>query len=172
MAQQQHIYFKSTCSNGYQWLSNFEPCTISVDDRQFRSVEHAYQVLKFERHIDVDYARLVLFPLQTAKAVKQTAGKGAYVEWKRQQTNSTAVSKQAVATKFDLALEKFKRHHSVELMRSLLKLKFALPEFVSRLKATGSARLHERGRFSTDFWAHTGADMLGKLLEEIRAQLV
>lgn len=165
------IVFKSTINNGFQWLSNFQPCNIVYNDMQFKSVEHAYQTLKYLLHIDANYALNVLYPLQNAKDVKKAAGKGVYIEWLHTKTPST--SKQSKKLKFDLDLNKFKRHHSVNLMRSLLSIKFQLnPELAEKLKATNTARLEEQGRFSTDFWANTGQNMLGTLLEEIRSKLL
>lgn len=61
---------------------------------------------------------------------------------------------------------------SVDIMRRALRFKFSSqnPELLNALVETYPARLSEMGRMKNEFWADTGANMLGLLLEEIRRE--
>lgn len=60
---------------------------------------------------------------------------------------------------------------SFDVMKGLLRQKFADPEMRAALLATGDAVLHETGRGTKSPWIVSGGDMLGKLLMQVRAEI-
>jgi hypothetical protein len=60
------------------------------------------------------------------------------------------------------------------VMRTLLRMKFAIPELGTKLLATGDAMLIEGNTWGDRFWGQVkgeGANYLGRLLMKIRAEL-
>lgn len=175
------LRFKSHIVNQVQFLSNFWPYVrdgpvvpadatlLVVDGVSYRSVEHAYQTLRYDA-FDPYYGKRV-YVASTAELAKRLAGKGQYVSWRHQQLNSRHGSKASLGRDYDRAREKW-NVHSVKVMKRLLTAKFTQnADLRARLLSTGVRTLSEIGRFKKDWWCHTGEDMLGKLLMEVRAEL-
>lgn len=182
------IRFKARINNPHSYLSNFFPhvCNFKagittpqpVEPRrlfmwgmlQFDSVEQFYQYRKFE-YIDGDYASKVIFTHRTAVEVKKSSGKGVYIQWKYERLRAAGrpTTKASIKRDFEEKLKDFPR---LRVMREALFLKFTQnPELKAALLATEDRRLEEQGRMRTEFWSHTGQNMLGRLLMELRAQL-
>jgi predicted NAD-dependent protein-ADP-ribosyltransferase YbiA (DUF1768 family) len=181
--------FKSTVNNSHSFMSNFYPdvknfssespqpsvdrylCE-SYDGKVFHSVEQYYQYQKF-LYIDEEYAYQMILPSGSASNVKRISGKGYYVDYKYKNNNPLKMTKTALKHKFDVGKSEFFQHQALSAMRSGLYMKFTQnPELKQALIDTYPHPLSEIGRMKRDYWAHTGQDMLGKLLMEIRLSLV
>lgn len=179
------IRFKARINNDYTFLSNFFPSVCNfkagvstpqpVEPRrllmwgmlQFDSLEQYYQYRKFE-YIDGDYASKVIFTCRAAVDVKKASGKGVYIQWKYDHllAKGQKTSKASIKRDFE---EKLKRFPRLRVMREGLFLKFTQnPELRAALLATGDRRLEEQGRLRSEYWSHTGGNMLGRLLMELR----
>lgn len=181
------IRFKSRFRSGYGYLSNFYP---DVADRQrepilgpnparkdgvlfvcdqkmeWKSSEHYYQYHKYIRLCPALAEAIRSAP--TALAAKQLTSQDGYCKWVIE-INGGKKSKKYYK-------EEIKRwkgsDRSVDIMRRALRFKFSSqnPELLNALVETYPARLSEMGRMKNEFWADTGANMLGLLLEEIRRE--
>ena len=166
------LLFQPCIDNEGTFLSNFHPYTCTgvptgkplvVSERfgSFLSVEHAYHFFRY-LWIDADYARDVLRHAPTPKECKRLAQKGVYAEYARRKVDVERHYEKAAPS--DEVL--------VGIMRALLNRKFRQnPDLGARLVATGHRPLAERGRHPNDFWRHTGQNMLGRLLMELRTTL-
>jgi predicted NAD-dependent protein-ADP-ribosyltransferase YbiA (DUF1768 family) len=180
------ILFKSTRNNEYAFLSNFWPdvqfpqpsvVTYRVStnlnlifdmdedckDLVFHSSEHYYQYKKFQ-FIDKWYANNVLYPQKSAVDVKILSGKGKYCEWAYETYGGTKISHKR---EFDTDIQEFIQCSNLTMLYALY-VKFSEPSLKRALLKTRNISLHEQGRMSTDYWAHTGKDMLGKMLMCLR----
>jgi predicted NAD-dependent protein-ADP-ribosyltransferase YbiA (DUF1768 family) len=182
--------FKSTTNNSHSFMSNFypdvknfssetspqlavgTPWLFMMDDLVFRSVEQYYQYKKF-LCIDEKYANEIILTCHSAPDVKRFSGKGYYVDYKYKNNNPLKMTKTALKHKFDVGKSEFFREYALSVMRVGLRAKFTQnPELLNALLNTYPHPLSEIGRMKRDYWAHTGQDMLGKLLMEIRLSLV
>lgn len=139
--------------NQYAFLSNFYPVPVTLYNKMFPSVEHAYQAAKTTD--DTLQKMIRILP-------KNQAGKA-----------------KKLGQKLELrpGWEKVK----VSLMRNLLRKKFSVEELKSRLDATKPEELVEGNYWHDNFWGDCqcqrcidikGKNTLGKLLMEIRDGVV
>lgn len=131
----------------HRWLSNFAPVTIRLHDGDYPSVEHAYQAEKTMN----DSAREEIRRAKTPEDAKRL---GRHVPVRR-----------------DWEFVK------VDVMRHLLSQKFCVEPYRSKLVATGTVLLIEGNRWGDTFWgvqqqSGCGLNMLGKLIMDIRAELI
>ena len=153
----------------YQEFSNTFPSGIEFQNLVFSTVEHLYQVLKY-RYLDSSYAQVLIETGFDVSAIefKKMASKSSYVNWCVAVARKF-VNKYEAAREFDARMEIFKRSICDDLMLLCLLLKFTQNLDLSRLLiSTGTARLEERGKYSTEYWTNKGANRLGRLLEDIR----
>lgn len=180
------IRFKARINNEYTFLSNFYPYVknfssstpqpdeaiylFQADDMGFHSVEQYYQYKKY-LVIDESYANSVIMPTITAEEVKKVSGKGYYVNYQHTKL-AGSTTKASLNRTFDQRKREFISDSGLSVMRAGLYYKFARnSELKAALLATYPRPLSEVGRMKRDYWAHTGQDMLGKLLMELRTQL-
>ena len=129
----------------FRFLSNFWPSEITVAGQEFPTVEHAYQALKS----DEPRVWPIIASLPTPKAAKY-AGR----EWI------------AVRPRWD--------NIRVDVMRMLLRKKFAIPALREGLLLTHPFHLEETNTWGDTFWGVSngrGQNELGKLLMLIREEI-
>jgi len=130
----------------YQFLSNFYKCTIDYEGLRYSSVEHAYQAAKT---LDFD-ERIRIRNAETPGHAKRL---GRTVKLRQNWDDI-----------------------KVDVMRTLLRLKFSHPELRQKLLDTGCAYLQEGNYWHDTFWGvdlrtGQGQNMLGRLLMELRSEL-
>ena len=132
----------------YRFLSNFWPCTIVWQGREWPSVEHAYQAAKTMNPVIQECLRHVA----TANEVKQIG--------------------QTFTLRPDWNVVKR------TVMLDLLRLKFAQEPLRSQLLATGSEELVEVNTWGDTYWGKVdqagmlvGENWLGMLLMLVRSEL-
>lgn len=128
----------------YRFLSNFYPCTVSLDYHEYPTVEHAFQAAK---SFDIrDRVRIIEAP--TAGEAKRL-GRGVTL---RPDWNEVRVG----------------------VMYELLREKFAEKNFRRWLQQTAPAKLIEGNTWGDTFWGQvdgSGENQLGKLLMKIRKEM-
>ena len=133
-----------TFSGEYRFLSNFSPAFFCWMGQWYPSSEHAYQAAK-----TVDPSqREAIARLATAGEAKKAG--------------------QKLKLRPDWELVK------IEVMASILRVKFSHPSYGHRLKATEPAELIEGNYWGDEFWGvckGKGENHLGKLLMQIREEL-
>jgi ribA/ribD-fused uncharacterized protein len=132
----------------HRFLSNFFPARVILDGEAYASIEHAYQAAK-----TTDAAARAPFrePKLTPGAAKRLGRR--------------------VLLRTDWESVKF------DVMKDLVRQKFAVPELRDRLMATGSASLIEGNTWGDRIWGMVekdgelvGANHLGRILMEVRAE--
>ena len=127
------------------FLSNFYPCQIVVDGISFPTSEHLYQYLK----AGDDLSRRLILDQETPSAAKKMTLTPEFVarpDWE--------------AVKLDR-------------MEYVLRQKFAHPDLLAMLLATGDLELVEDNDWDDTYWGvcnGLGQNHLGKLLMKIRAE--
>lgn len=132
----------------YRWLSNFVDAEITLNGNTFKSVEHGYVHGKFTD------------PKLKEKCVNPT--------------NLTSGDIKRLGRKAKLPKDWNSR--KLQLMRSLLELKFQIPEYKEKLLATGDMVIEEGNRWGDKFWGidlrtGEGNNNLGRMIMEIRDNL-
>ena len=129
----------------YQWLSNFEPAKVKFMNKEFLSVESAYHASKY-----ADKPEIVdqFVPLDAVKAFQLSKTLPPY-DFKA----------------FDAK--------KLDIMRDLVKQKFAVDPMKTRLKDTGAAVLEEWNWWGNKYWGKSpdGQNWLGVILQETRSKL-
>ena len=129
----------------FDWLSNFHNCPVHFEGLTFGNTEAAFQAAKT---LDMEEREKFL-----GLAAGQAKRKGRRVELR---SDWEAVK--------------------IEVMREVLRCKFTQnPELKAKLIATGDAELIEGNNWNDRFWGvcrSVGQNHLGKLLMEVRAELV
>jgi ribA/ribD-fused uncharacterized protein len=136
----------SEFSRNYSWLSNFYPTVFAIGDDVFVSVEHAYQAAKVT-------CREEWFEITQASTPAKAKRLG----------------RKAASIRHDWDEVK------VGVMRTAVAAKFQNPELAEKLIATGDALLIEGNEWGDRFWGvykGRGHNMLGKILMEVRANLI
>jgi predicted NAD-dependent protein-ADP-ribosyltransferase YbiA (DUF1768 family) len=184
------IRFKAKVNNDYSFLSNFYPhvknfsdhqpqpakkgVLLTADDLSFAGVEVYYQYQKY-LIIDPQYASAMLEPSKchTSIEAKQRGAKGFYIDYVYKNTPMRrGRTKAAIKAHHEAGQQEFIKEHALSVMRKGLYCKFSQnPELKKALLNSKQRPLSELGRMKRDFWGHTGQDMLGRLLMELREQL-
>jgi ribA/ribD-fused uncharacterized protein len=128
----------------YDFLSNFHPCQVTLDDVEYPSVEHAYQAAK-----TLDTKARKPFhkrPLPSAAESKKMGRK--------------------------LSIREDWESVKLQVMEDLLVQKFASGDLKEKLLETGTRTLVEGNYWGDSFWGvdkkKGGQNHLGKLLMKIR----
>lgn len=134
--------------NEYRWLSNFYPCVVNYNGLTFQSVENAYQSAKSE---DLDWK------LYCSKASAKESG-------------TVKIKSQSVELVQNWKL------FNIEVMMTLLVLKFSQEEFKTKLLNTGMLKIIEGNDWGDNFWgvdtkSMKGRNILGSLIMTIRQYL-
>lgn len=128
----------------YDWLSNFWFSPVELEGATYPTVEHAFQAAKTRDADD----RL---------KIQQSASPG-----------------QAKRLGRKVLLRADWEQVKVEIMRDLLRKKFADQQLADLLRATGNRELIEGNTWNDRFWGvcrGVGKNWLGRLLMEVRAEL-
>ena len=128
----------------YNFLSNFHPAIIEYESRTWATVEHAYQAAKTDNKFEKEMIRKEPYPGGATRIGKTVC----------------------INDNWD--------YIRVDIMKELLKLKFAIPELRDKLIATGDEELIEGNTWKDNFWGvykGDGKNYLGRLLMEIRGEL-
>lgn len=130
----------------FAFLSNFFPSTIFVDGVKYPTVEHAYQAHKTLNHEE----RQVIRETKTPGKAKQLG--------------------RSVTLREDWDDVK------IDVMRTLIRLKFENPLLRELLICTNDAKLIEKNYWNDRFWGFCicrgeGQNWLGKILEEVREEI-
>lgn len=136
----------SEFSRNYSWLSNFYRTDVEVEDNVFITVEHAYQSAKVTWHDE-------------------------WIEITQASTPAEAKRLGRAATSIRHDWDEVK----VGVMHTAVAAKFQNPELAEKLIATGDALLIEGNDWGDRFWGvykGRGHNMLGKILMEVRANLI
>lgn len=135
----------------FRFLSNFWPCTVVLDGKEYPSVEHAYQAAKTLHEDEREWFQNPEVTAGDAKKMGKT-----------------------VILRDDWDEVK------LGVMRNLVWHKFQMhDELAERLLATGAAKLEEGNRWHDTFWGichcpvhkETGSNYLGMILQDVRAIL-
>jgi ribA/ribD-fused uncharacterized protein len=127
----------------YRFLSNFHPCVIVYDEQIYQSSEAAYQAAKT---LDFELRSLYTVGLMTPALAKKLGGL--------------------------LPVRPGWEQNKIDVMRDILRIKFAKPDMWRKLAATGDEELIEGNYWNDIFWGvckGQGQNNLGKLLMEIRS---
>lgn len=132
-------------SSDYRFLSNFHPCSITIEGLEYPSVEHAFQAMK------------TLDPEERSAIQKaQSPGKA-----------KRAGQKVVLRPDWDAI--------RVGVMEELVRQKFSKNrELANSLLATGDAQLIEGNTWDDTFWGVCGGrgeNWLGKILMKVRNEL-
>ena len=135
----------------YEFLSNFHPSPIHYEGQTYPTVEHAFQAAKTQ-------------DTQTRQKIASKATPG---QAKR------AGGRRGILIDFDQTAWEAKK---LQVMETLLRLKFQNPELRDLLVATGDTPLQEGNNWNDTYWGVSlktgkGKNMLGKLLEKVRQEL-
>jgi len=129
----------------FRWLSNFWPALVTLDGKEFPSVEHAYQAAKtFDIETRERFANIMLKPGDAKRMGRRV---NIRPDW-----------------------ESVK----LEVMLNLLREKFKCADMRKKLLATGDAELTEGNNWNDTFWGvcnGRGNNHLGKLLMQVRNEL-
>lgn len=130
----------------FRWLSNFTPCHINLDGRDFTSVEHAYMSAKSDSADWKDFCQKEM----SAGLVKK---RSRYIQLVNNWENI-----------------------KVDIMRECISQKFEHPFLKEKLLATGNVHIQEGNMWNDKFWGvclktNKGQNILGKLIMEKREQL-
>lgn len=133
----------------FRFLSNFWTCSVTLENKLYRTVEHAYQASKTLDDSVRETIRAMLKPGDAKKFGKTVTVRGDWEEIK------------------------------IETMRKLVRQKFQNPFLQPLLLATEDQELIEGNPFHDIFWGvcnckkhqGTGDNFLGKLLMEIRDEI-
>jgi ribA/ribD-fused uncharacterized protein len=134
----------------YDFLSNFHPSPILYEGILYPTVEHAFQAAKTQ---DKQVRQQI--------ADKDTPGKA-----------KRAGGKRGILKDFDQAVWDTQK---VQVMETLLRLKFQDQLLREKLLATGDTPIQEGNNWNDTYWGVSlktgkGQNMLGKLLEKIRQE--
>ncbi len=157
----------------HTFLSNFAPVGIIYNDRQFHSVEHAYQSMKFEgdelSQISSKHFNQINRKLKTRKTkITQEELPNLFVD-----PNISAGTSKVVGNQLRILgyVRKDWDHAKLHIMAELLIQKFAKDEFYSQLKETNNQYLIEGNDWGDTYWGmdkNRGRNVLGRLLMAIR----
>jgi hypothetical protein len=128
----------------YEFLSNFYPCQVELDDEVYPSVEHAFQAAKTD-----DF------------------------EW-REKIRLAGSARMAKVIGSKVQLRSNWEDIKVWLMLELLREKFMDRSLANMLLETGDAELVEDNNWHDEFWGMCngrGKNQLGKLLMQVRGEL-
>jgi len=133
--------------NGYEWLSNFYPCEITIGRKIYPTVEHAYMSAK-----------------SNDKNWKMTC----------QNTNISAGKIKRMSNKI-VVIDNW-NEMKLSVMRGFLLQKFTKEPFKTLLLQTGDEYIQEGNTWKDKFWgfdieSNEGENNLGKIIMEIREQL-
>lgn len=129
----------------YAFLSNWHASTFSVNGKLYPTVEHAYQASKADSESEHEIIRRAKTPAEAKKLGQSIVVREGWHEAK------------------------------VTLMRDFVRAKFENPLLRELLLATGDAELVQDNKFNDRFWGvcnGSGQNWLGKILEEVRAEIV
>lgn len=139
-------------SGKYDWLSNFYPVIVTINDLNFNSVEIAYQASKSNDYMDwLGFSQL---PASDSGKAKRMGRKVKMIR--------------------DWDLKK------ISIMKRLLYQKFVYEFFRTKLLETGTAEIIEGNYWHDNYWGNCkcekckskpGLNNLGKLLMEIRGNI-
>jgi ribA/ribD-fused uncharacterized protein len=128
----------------YAFLSNFSPAVVELDGKVYPTVEHAYQAAKTLVQGSRTMIRQARTPGQAKRLGRQVPLRP---DWER---------------------------IKVDVMRNLLRQKFAHPDLRRLLLATAPEDLVEINTWGDRYWGVScgaGENMLGRLLMEVRAEI-
>lgn len=135
----------SSFSGEYRFLSNFYYCTVVIDGVIFLTSEHAFQAWKMINEENAELVRQCCTPGDAKKLAR------------------------SLPCRQDWELIK------VEVMTMVCREKFRHEPLRSKLLATGNQELVEGNTWHDVFWGvcnGRGQNMLGRILMDIRAQLL
>lgn len=131
-------------SGQYNFLSNFYPVNIIIDDEIYPTVEHAFQAMKCDDPSD----RETILACKTPADAKRAGRK--------------------------VKLRRNWERDKADIMYMLVRQKFNNPELALKLKETRSEELVEGNTWNDTFWGMcngVGCNMLGKILMQVRDEL-
>ena len=133
--------------NGFEWLSNFEPCDIILDGIVYPSVEHAFMSAKCN---DEEWKR--------------------FCSDKNNKAGKVKIKSRTVKLVDNWDIKKF------EIMKKCLEQKFNQEPYKTKLKNTGNEYIQEGNMWNDKIWGvclktGKGQNNLGKLIMEIRDNL-
>ncbi len=126
----------------YAFLSNFHPCWIAYEGIVYPTSEHAFQAAKTLDTTERQRIAAIATPGGAKRAGKKVTLRP---NWNTERVN---------------------------VMLTILRLKFADPELRSKLLSTGEQELIEGNTWNDTFWGvcrGKGQNMLGKLLMRVRS---
>jgi len=132
----------------YRWLSNFAPVTISIENRNYPSVEHAYMSFKSDESTWKDFCA---------------------------NENNSAGKVKMTSRKIKL-IEDWNDSFRLKLMEDLIRVKFNQEPYKSNLLATGNQNIQEGNYWNDKFFGiclktGMGENHLGRLIMKIRDEL-
>lgn len=124
----------------FEFLSNFHPSKIVIEEKEYDTVEHYYQSQKFKDTPYEEIIRKAETPAKTKRLAKRYPIREDWDEVKD------------------------------EVMLKGLRAKFTQnPELKDKLIETGECNIHEASPYDL-YWGEKGLDKLGKLLMKVREE--
>lgn len=131
--------------NEFEFLSNFVPARVKLDDVEYPTVEHAYQAAKTTDQKQRGLVKLAVTPGQAKRLGRRVTIRD---DWE--------------SVKEDVMLD-------------LLRQKFQYPQYKKDLLETGDAYLEETNYWNDEYWGvcnGKGKNRLGTLLMKVREELL
>lgn len=131
-------------SGEYRFLSNFWLSIITCEGKEYATVEHLYQVEKTFVESEREAIRLMSTPGKAKRLGNKATLRN---DWDR--------------VKYGI-------------MKTLVTLKFQIPDLTEKLKATGDSELIEVNHWGDTYWGichGIGENHLGKILMDVRSKL-
>jgi len=171
-----HVKYPEIAANKYKLLVN--DLKLHISDKVFFSSEHYFQYKKY-LIIDQYYADEIIYKAKNSVDVKMLSGKLKYIEWVTTYPlqSSTYLNTKYIRTKassnrlFDERMNMFRKTANKEMMIALYNKFTSDIQLKNALLSTVGLNIMEQGRMSRDYWAHTGKNMLGKMLIYLRFAL-
>lgn len=177
---QRNVLFKASRKDEFSFLSNFWPhvmfptiastkynlstadMELKIGGKIFFSTEHYFQYKKY-MIIDPDYANTI-YATGNSRTVKFLSGKLKYIDWAKMKYNTS----KAHIRRFNERMAIFRRTANLEMMIALYSKFIMYTKLKDALLSTFGLNIMEQGRMKRDYWAHTGENMLGKMLVHLR----
>lgn len=148
MSDSNKIYF-SKLKQPYGEFSNFYPSSMSIGSKDYETVEHYYQSKKFEGTKYEEIIRTQRSPMKAKQVAYSEEAKKYFINRWDDETKLLVMGK-------------------------ALRVKFNIPRFKNILLSSGTSEIIEYSNRDY-FWGRgddgAGANMLGKLLMELREQI-
>lgn len=181
MSADQILFYKSD-QPYYEFMNFYKPSkSIIIDNMSWSTTEHYFQAMKFYNPSSkryMEYFEIIHScdgPMKAAILGRQKQKNGPASTWKVNKESDQRTLNDAMKEYSDVTLRSDWEDVKDDIMRKALEAKFNQCEDLKKLlKDTGTKKLIEASP-KDSYWGHgrdkKGKNMLGQILEEIRAKI-